>query len=149
MSYAKRSCGCLTPEGYEQALKDAERTYKKVYVVEYFGRCCSKCVDAGAVYCVILTDYTFEEMQLVHGITLQKMQYIFHNIGEVHQSPVSRYVRYADENTSSDLQNYASKLSMILTGLLPLAKKDSIVEIHGKDNQRLVLSKQSVILADN
>ncbi len=148
MEYARRSCGCFTSEGYEQALKDAKRTYKKVYVVTYFSRCCTQCVNVSDRSYDIYTDYTFEEMELVHGITLQVTHDLFCAVGSPIDSPVKKYVRYADQNTSHDLKQYGNNLSVILNALTTINKNKngSIVCIHGLDDKVLVLSKQSFVL---
>lgn len=146
MAYARRSCGCYTSEGYEQALKDAKRNYKKIYIVTYFGRCCAQCVHVSDRSYDIYTDYTFEEMELVHGITLQTTHKILSDVGSPIDSPLTKYVRYTDQNTSHDLKQYANSLCVILNALASITNNGSIVCIHGLDNQVLVLSKQSFVL---
>lgn len=146
MAYARRSCGCYTSEGYEQALKDAKRNYRKIYIVTYFGRCCAQCVNVSDRSYDIYTDYTFEDMELVHGITLQTTHNIFCAVGSPIDSPVVKYVRYTDQNTSHDLKQYANSLSDILNALASITNNGSIVCIHGLDDKVLVLSKQSFVL---
>lgn len=146
MAYARRSCGCYTSEGYEQALKDAKRNYKKIFIVTYFGRCCAQCVNVSDRSYDIYTDYTFEDMELVHGITLQTTHNIFSAVNSPIDSPVGKYVRYTDQNTSHDLKQYANSLSVILNALASITNNGSILCIHGLENKVLVLSKQSFVL---
>ena len=146
MAYARRSCGCYTSDGYEQALKDAKRNYKKIYIVTYFGRCCAHCVNVSDRSYAIYTDYTFEEMELVHGITLQATHKIFSEVDSPINSPLTKYVRYTDQSTPYDLKQYANNLSVILNALASITNNGSIVCIHGLDNKVLFLSKQSFVL---
>ena len=111
--------GCVGNAAFEKAVDSAKRDYDTVIIVKHFNLACASCSARTVPICVIATDLSYDDVILVHGVSLQRSFHLMKDCtdDEYLLEPLNKSVRYFDASTPHSVREYANKLSVVFNAL--------------------------------